>query len=86
MTNNNVIDENYIKSNEKIKITLNDDKEDRTIQLNNNRTYYSNEKYDITIIEIKQEIDKIDNFMELDEKLFLEDSNNYFYKAINIYN
>ena len=50
MTNNNVIDENYIKSNEKIKITLNDDKEDRTIQINNNRTYYSNQKYDITII------------------------------------
>jgi len=85
MTNNNVIDENYIKSNEKIKITLNDDKEDRTIQLNNNRTYYSNEKYDITIIEIKQEIDKIDNFMELDEKLFLEDSNNYFYNKQSIY-
>ena len=84
MTNNHVIDENYINSNEKITITLNDDKENRAIKFINNRKYYSNKRYDVTIIEIKQEIDKIDNFMELDEKLFFKDTN-YFYNKQSIY-
>ena len=84
ITNNHVIDENYINSNEKITITLNDDKENRAIKFINNRKYYSNKKYDVTIIEIKQEIDKIDNFMELDEKLFFKDTN-YFYNKQSIY-
>ena len=84
MTNNHVIDENYINSNEKITITINDDKENRAIKFINNRKYYSNKRYDVTIIEIKQEIDKIDNFMELDEKLFFKDTN-YFYNKQSIY-
>ena len=78
MTNNHVIDEKYIKENNIIKITLNDDKTDKTIILNNGRKYYTNNDYDITIIEVQQEIDKIYNFMELDEKLFKEDSNEFY--------
>jgi len=69
MTNNHVIDEKYIKENNNIEITLNDDNINKTIILNNNnRKIYTNEEYDITIIEIKSEKDKINIFMELDEK------------------
>jgi len=78
ITNNHVIDDKYIKENKIIKITLNDDKEDKTIQLIDGRKYYTNKDYDITIIEIQQEIDKIYYFMELDEKLFKEDSNEFY--------
>ena len=37
MTNNHVIDEKYIKENNEIQITLNDDKEEKIIQINNKR-------------------------------------------------
>ena len=67
MTNYHVIDDNYIKKNDKIEITFNDDKEKVTILLRN-RIIYTNEEYDITIIEIKDEKDKIKNYMKIDEK------------------
>ena len=75
MTNNHVIDEKYIKQNNKIKITLNDDKEIKLINLDDDRLLYSNEEYDITIIEIFPEKDEINNFMEIDEIMFKEESN-----------
>ena len=77
MTNNHIIDEKYIKDNNIIELTLNDDNINKTIILNNNRKIYINKEYDITIIEIKCEKDKINNFMELDEKIFNEDSEIY---------
>ena len=74
MTNNHIIDEKYIKENNNIKLTLNDDNINRIIVLDNNRKIYTNKEFDITIIEIKCEKDKINNFMDLDEKIFNEDS------------
>ena len=74
MTNNHVIDELYLKENNNIKLTLNDDNINRIIILDKNRKIYTNKEYDITIIEIKNEKDKINNFMDLDEKIFNEDS------------
>ena len=68
MTNYHVIDDKYIKENNKIDITLNDNKEKRAIKLNDNRIIYTNKEYDITIIEIKPEKDKINNFMKIDEQ------------------
>ena len=50
VTNNHVIDENYIKENKEIQITLYDDKEKKIIKLNDNRKIYTNKQYDITII------------------------------------
>ena len=84
MTNNHVIDEKYIKENNNIKITLNDDNINKTIILNN-RKIYTNKEYDITIIEIKYEKDKINNFMELDEKIFNEDSEILYNNNHSIY-
>ena len=68
ITNNHIIDSKFFKSNEIIKITLNDDEEDKTISINDKRLIYTNEKYDITIIEINPVKDNIFNYMELDEK------------------
>ena len=83
ITNNYVIDQKYINENDKIKITINDDKEEKVIILNNNRKIYTNEEYDTTIIEIKPEIDKINNFMELDEKIYKK--SNIIYNNESIY-
>ena len=74
ITNYHVIDEDYIKEKNDIDLTLDDDNINKTIILNNNsRKIYTNKKYDITIIEIKSK-DEINNFMDLDEKIFNEKS------------
>ena len=66
ITNNHIINENDIKINKKISIYLN--KEIRTIELNEKRKRYTNEKFDITIIEIKEE-DNIKKYIELDDNI-----------------
>ena len=83
ITNNHVINEYYLKNNQIIKITFNNDNEDKNIELNN-RLIYTNEEYDVTIIEIKPEKDKIKYFLELDENLF-KDESNLFYEKQSIY-
>ena len=93
ITNNHIIDEEYIIGNNNINITLDDDNISKTIILNDNRRIYTNKEYDITIIEIKcekdklnekDEKDKINNFMDLDEKIFINNSNE-LYKNHSIY-
>ena len=83
MTNYHVIDDKYIKENNKILITINDDKEKVTILLNN-KIIYTNEKYDITIIEIKNEKDKIKYFMKIDEDYLNNDIDVIYDKSIYI--
>ena len=61
ITNNHIIDDKYIKENDKIEISLNDDKENKSIIINNKRKIYTNKEYDITIIEIKPRQDDINN-------------------------
>ena len=73
ITNNHIIDQNDIKNKIKIIIYLNNDKKERVIKLDENRIRYTNEKLDITIIEIKDE-DKLNNkYIELDDRII-----NYF--------
>ena len=69
MTNNHVIDEKIIKENKKIKVSINDNKEYKIIELEN-KIIYTSQKYDITIIEINPEKEKIYNFLELDDEIF----------------
>ena len=52
ITTNHVINLYNIISNKTIFLYLNNDKKVKSIKLNNNRLIYTNEKYDITIIEI----------------------------------
>ena len=75
ITNNHIIDKEYLYKNNS-KILLNIKKENEEICLNlNNRIKYTNEKYDITIIEIKEK-DNVKNYMELDDIIINDIINN----------
>ena len=78
MTNNHVIDEEYIKINEFLNIRINDDQDQKTIRLKN-KNYYCSEKYDTTIIELSSK-DDINNFLEIDEKIYFPNSNDCYIK------
>ena len=80
VTNYHVIDKNIISENNKIKVSINDNKEKKIIKLDN-KTIYTSEKYDTTIIEINSEKDTINNFLELDEEIF-EDNINIYTKSV----
>lgn len=74
IANSLIIDKKILDENKSIKITLNDDKEEKTIDFNEKRKIYLNEEYNTTIIEIDPKKDKINFFLELDEDLFNDDS------------
>ena len=67
ITNNKIINEEIIKENKTIKVSINDGKEYKIIELENKKIYI-NKKYEITIIEIKEK-DNINNFLELDDEI-----------------
>ncbi len=70
ITNNHIINKDDILDKNNISIYLNNDKKIKMIKLDNNRKIYSNEKYDITIIEIKENEDKLNNkYLELDDEI-----------------
>ena len=70
ITNNHVLNENDLKNNNIIEYTLKDDRDIREIILdNNNRKIYTSEELDITFIEIKQNEDNINEFLEIDEEI-----------------
>ena len=74
ITNNHIIGQDDINNNKNITIYLNNDKSLKTIKLDNNRLMYTNKKLDITMIEIKENIDKLNNkYLELDDGII-----NYF--------
>ena len=83
MTNYHVLDEIYYKQNKEINLLLNDDKEVKIIKLEEKRESYFREDYDIAIIEVKEN-DNINNFLELDDNLFKDETKAY-YKDISIY-
>jgi len=68
ITNNHIIDEEIIKANKSIHVSLNNDKDFKIIYLKNKK-YYTDEKYDITIIEISPEKENITNFLDLDNDI-----------------
>ena len=71
MTNNHVIGENDIIIGKKIKFTLNDDREEKELTIDEKRWKYTNDRYDITIIEIKKNDGiKNESFFEIDNKIF----------------
>ena len=81
ITCHHVINVNRLLPNGKISIKTNE--EAKTIQINENRLFYSNMEYDITIIEIKPE-DHIEHFLEIDERIFGE-SKYFEYNGNSIY-
>jgi V8-like Glu-specific endopeptidase len=83
ITSNHIIDENYIKENKRIEISLNNDKLKKSIIINKDGKIYTNKDYDITIIEIFSEKEDITNYMEIDDN-YIEDSNIIYEKSIYI--
>jgi hypothetical protein len=70
ITTNHIINEQTIKQTNIFKLTINNEKEKKFIDINYNRKIYTNIKYDTTIIEILPEKDKIYHFLELDRHIF----------------
>ena len=56
ITNNHIITIDDIQGNRNISLRLNNDKKIKTIKLDENRIMYTNEKLDITIVEIQKYI------------------------------
>ena len=83
MTNHHVIDEQYYNQNKEINLLINDDKDIKSIDTNSKRITFFSENYDIAIIQLK-ETDKIQNFLDLDENLFI-DKENVYYEDISVY-
>ena len=75
ITNNHIINEIVLyKEDSKIEIDIMEENNIKIINLNN-RLKYTNEKCDITIIEIKEE-DNINNYLELDDYIINDIINN----------
>ena len=84
ITNNHIINKDLLyKDNTNLEIIVEDEYNVRNFNLNN-RMKYTNEDYDITIIEIKKE-DKISNYLELDDNIIndlINNNKNYIDKTV----
>ena len=70
ITNNHVLNEDDLKNDNIIKYTLKDDEEIRKIIIDDNkRKIYTSEELDISFIEIKENEDNINEFLEIDEEI-----------------
>ena len=81
ITNNHVISEKYLNDGKNIIIKRNIDQNQKEINIKNKLTY-TNSTYDVTIIEIKPNQDKIDYFLELDENIFNDNYMDYIGRSI----
>ena len=65
ITNNHILDEDKIKTGNKITIEVNDSRKE--LKLDGKRKAYTNKSIDITVIEIKENDDDLHSFFEIDE-------------------
>ena len=72
ITNNHVLNKEDIQLFKTIKVTLGNDKIEKYIKLDESRIVYtsSDESIDVTIIEIKPNIDGFKHFLDVDDKIF----------------
>ena len=86
ITNYHIIDDNYIKYNNKINLGINDNEYYINIPLENDRKIYLNINEDLAIIEIKEK-DNLNNikFLELDNRLLNENSKKTYTSENSIY-
>ena len=86
ITNYHILDENCLKKGNIIKLSLNDEKEFKDIEINDGRKVFCDPYLDTTFIEINPKKDKIRKFLELDDKINNEEKNlNYIYSNKPIY-
>ena len=83
MTSYHFFNEKDFGENKKLNLSLNDEKETKTIDLSIERKTYFNKDYDIALIELKDK-DKIKDYLELDDNLF-QDNSEKIYKNQSIY-
>ena len=85
ITNNHFLNKNDLKTMKNIKITFDNDNIEKYIKLNDSRKIYSNDDkdIDITIIEIKNQLEQLNNYLDIDEHIY-EDNHNYLNKPIYI--
>ena len=68
-----MIDENFLNENNKIEISLDNDRIKKTIKLNKDKIIYMNKAFNITIIEIKNNEKFNDiNYLKFDDELFTD--------------
>ena len=86
MTNNHVLNKDDIAEGNIIEFTLNKEKIRKKIKITDKRKVYTNEKYDITIIELNPKEDSIDenSFLDVDTKIYC-DNPNYEFRNKDIY-
>ena len=80
ITNNHVLKQDDIKNNKIVKITIDDDKIEKDLKMDESRIRFTKEDMDFTLIEIKP-IDKINYFFDVVDDL---NENNYKNKIIYI--
>ena len=68
MTNHHVLNENEISDGKIITISLNNETVIKNIKIDFNRKRYTNEKLDVTIIELLEK-DNINNYLTLDQEI-----------------
>lgn len=69
ITCNFIIGEESLKEGNIIHLSLNDDREYREIKITNTRKIYTNQKFNVTFLELEPD-DKINNFLEVDPNVF----------------
>lgn len=81
ISNNHIIGDDYLNNNKTIKISMNNGKKIMDIKLDSSRKKYTNKKYDVTIIEIKEN-DKIkdNSFLQIDENIYQDNPKDFFEK------
>ena len=73
ITNNHVIDKEFIKNNKKLKIEIEEEEEkEKEINLELKRQIMTDKKLDFTIIEILED-DDIKNYLEIDDDIYSKD-------------
>ena len=82
ITNNHVLKGEDIVEGKTIEFSLNNEKQKYEIKIDDKRKRYTNQKYDITFIEIKKEIDNlnINSFLDIDEDIFEENYRKIYHK------
>ena len=83
VTCNHIIDEEILKNNKFIEVSLSNN-EKKIIKLENKKIYTS-KIYDTTIIEIDSKNEIIEKYLELDEKIFNENQSTILNKNESIY-
>ena len=78
VTNNHVLKNKDIKEGKIIKFSTNNEENKFEIKIDSNRKKYTDENFDITFIEIKKDIDKINinSFLDIDDDIFEENYEN----------